>query len=302
MSVTQISGPGSLLGIPPEYCARGVLSPRTAGATPVASIIGREEGMVGRHIARVGGLRRVGDVIVEHPFRTGAVVTGALVAALVVTPLVTADLMPAPARSHSSAPGAAAVVALSVPNVIGLSETRARDTLRARGFSTESRTESGASATGGTDYVVTQQSPGAGSHVAKGTTIALTVAPAGTIVSTPPQNASAPTGPGTVSAPAASGITPATGGAVGTGGAGGAGVARNAGGAGGTGTAGSGGAAPASPAPAPASQPPAVPQPAPPVTPPPVVQVPTPPLPSLPLPKLPVLPLGVVSGLLRGVV
>ncbi|MFE4951907.1 PASTA domain-containing protein [Leifsonia sp. NPDC056665] len=252
--------------------------------------------MVGRHIARGGGLRRVGDVVVGHPFRAGAVVTGALVAALVVTPLVTADLVPAPARSQSSAPGATAVVALSVPNVIGLSEPRATDTLRARGFSTQSRTEPGASATGGTDYVVTRQSPGAGSHVAKGTTIALTVAPAGTIVSTPPQNASAPTGPGTVSAPAASGITPATGGAGGTGGAG------NAGGAGGTGGAGSGGAAPASPAPAPATQPPAVPQPAPPVTPPPVVHAPTPPLPSLPLPKLPVLPLGVVTGFLRGIV
>ena len=252
---------------------------------------------MGRHIARAGGLRRVGDVVVEHPFRTGAVVTGALVAALVVTPLVTADLTPAPVQSHSSALGAAPAVALSVPNVIGLSETRARDTLRARGFSTESRSASGSSTPGGTDFVVTQQSPGAGSHVAKGTTIDLTVAPAGSIVSTPPQNASGTTGPGTVSAPAGSGVTPATGGAGSAGAAGSSGGAGTAGGAGGTGSAGSGGVAPAPPAPAPAPQPPAAPQPAPP----PVVPAPTSPLPPLPLPKLPVLPLGVVSGFLRGI-
>ena len=167
--------------------------------------------MVGRHVARVGGLRRVGDVIVDHPLSTGAVVTAALVAALAVTPFGTTDLLPTPAHSHSSAAGAAPVVALSVPNVVGASESGARDALAARGFSTEFRTASGEPATGRTDYVVIRQSPGAGARAAKGATIDLTVAPAGSSVSTPPQNAAGSTAPGTVSAPAESGSTPATG-------------------------------------------------------------------------------------------
>ncbi|MGH1525480.1 PASTA domain-containing protein [Leifsonia sp. L25] len=248
--------------------------------------------MVGRHVARVGGLRRVGDVIVDHPLSTGAVVTAALVAALAVTPFGTTDLLPTPAHSHSSAAGAAPVVALSVPNVVGASESGARDALAARGFSTEFRTASGEPATGRTDYVVIRQSPGAGARAAKGATIDLTVAPAGSSVSTPPQNAAGSTAPGTVSAPAESGSTPATGVT------GGGGPAGNTGGAVGAGT---GSAAPAQPVPAPqppAVTPPPVTPPAPPVAPPPVVQVPTPPLPSLPLP---VSPLGVVGGFLRGI-
>ncbi|MEN2736464.1 PASTA domain-containing protein [Microbacterium sp. X-17] len=251
--------------------------------------------MAGRHNARAGGLRRVGDVIVEHPYRTGAVATAALVAALVVTPLVTADLAPAPAHSDAHAPGVSPVVALSVPNVIGLSESRARDTLRERGFSVVFRTASGEPAAGRTDDVVTGQTPGAGAHAARGATIALTVAPAGSTVSTPPQNAAGTTGPATVSAPAGSGVTPATGGAGSTGGTGNPGTAGS--GAGGGGAAGSGGAVPAPPAPVPAPSAPSAP--AAPATPPPVVQVPAPPV---PLPTLPISPLGVVSGLLRGVV
>jgi len=252
--------------------------------------------MAGRHSARAGALRRVGDVIAEHPFRAGAAATAALVAALVVTPLVTADLVPAPAHSDAQAPGASPVVALIVPNVIGLSESRARDTLRERGFSVVFRTESGEPATGRADDLVIRQSPGAGTHAAKGAKVALTVAPAGSTVSTPPQNAAGSTGPGTVSAPAGSGVTPATGGAGSTGGTGNPGAARSGGG----GAAGSGGPVPAPPAPVPAPSAPAVP-----VAPPPVVQVPAPPLPlpTLPtLPTLPVSPLGIVSGLLRGVV
>ncbi|QNE36870.1 PASTA domain-containing protein [Leifsonia shinshuensis] len=243
--------------------------------------------MAGRHTARVGGLRRIGDVIVEYPLPTGAVLTAALVAALAVTPLGAADLMPAHTPSRIPAADAAPVVSLSVPNVVGLSETRAADVLRARGFSMEFRTESWEPATGRTDEVVIRQTPGANAWVAKGTRIALTVAPAGSTVSTPPQNASGPASPGTVSAPAGSGASATTGSAGGAGSSGGSGVA------------GSGGAAPA-----PTPQPPAVPQPvAPqPVAPPPVVQVPTPPVPSLPLPTLPGSPLGVVGGLLRGVI
>lgn len=254
--------------------------------------------MTGRHVERAGGFRRIGDVIVEHPFPTGAVVTAALVAALAVTPLGAADLMPSPARSHIPAADAAPVESLSVPNVIGLTESRATEVLRAHGLSMEFRTQSWEPATGRSDDVVIRQSPGTGAWVAKGTRIALTVAPAGSIVSTPPPNASGSAAPGTVSAPAGSGATPSTGGAGSAGGGGNAGAGAVSAG---------GGGAPASPSPAPAPQPPAV-QPSappvtpPPVTPPPVVQVPPLPLPSLPLPKLPIPPLGVVSGLLRGVV
>lgn len=246
--------------------------------------------MAGRHTARVGGLRRIGDVIVEHPFPTGAVVTAALVAALAVTPLGAADLMPAPAPSRIPAADAAPVVSLSVPNVIGLSESRAADVLRARGFSMEFRTESWEPAAGRTDLVVVRQTPGAQAWVAKGTRIALTVAPAGSGASTPPQNASGPEVPGTVSAPAGSGVPT-------TGGAGSSGKASAAGGASAADT---GGVSPAAPAPAP--QPSAVPPPVLPVAPPPVVQLPTTPAPSLPLPNLPGSPLGIVGGLLRGVV
>ena len=245
--------------------------------------------MAGRHTARVGGLRRIGDVIVEHPLPAGAVVTAALVAALAVTPLGAADLSPAHTPSRIPAADAAPVVSLSVPNVIGLSESRATDVLRARGFSMEFRTESWEPAAGRTDLIVVRQTPGADAWVAKGTRIALIVAPAGSSVSTPPQTASGSTSPGTVSAPAGSGTAPATRGA------GGAGGSENGSAAGST-AAGSAGVVPAPPAaaPAPAPQPPAVPQPVAPVTPPPV--------PSLPLPKLPGSPLGVVGGLLRGVI
>ncbi|CAM5391427.1 PASTA domain-containing protein [Leifsonia shinshuensis] len=252
---------------------------------------------MGRHTARTGGFRRVGDVILAHPLPTGAVVTAALVAALAVTALGTADRTPAPAHPDSSASGAAPAVALSVPNVVGLSESRATDALRARGFSTEFRTESGEPAAGEAGSVVIRQSPGAGAWAAKGTRIALTVAPAGSGGSTPPPNAGGSTGSGAVPAPAGPGSTSATGAAEGGAGVGNAGASR------------SGGAAPApvppvpAPAPpAPAQQPPAAPPPAPAVTPPPAVPAPTPPAPSLPLPPLPGSPLGVVGGLLRSVV
>ncbi|WP_369964102.1 PASTA domain-containing protein [Leifsonia sp. EB34] len=223
-----------------------------------------------------------------------------MAAALALTPLAAPPPgrahLPASARSHSPAPDATPVVALSVPNVIGLPESRASDALRAQGFSMEFRTEAGEPATGRTDDVVIQQSPGAGARVAGGTRIALTVAPAGSTVSTPPANAGGSAGAGTVSAPAGSVSAPATGVAGSTGGGAGAGAT------GGGASAAGGGGAPVRPAPvpAPAPQPPAVAPPAVPGTPPAVVQVPPPP--PLPLPKLPASPLGVVGGLLRGIV
>lgn len=130
------------------------------------------------------------------------------------------------------------------------------------GFSTEFRTESGEPASGEVGSVVIRQSPGAGAWAAKGTRIALTVAPAGSGGSTPPPNAGGSTGSGAVPAPAGPGSTSATGAAEGGAGVGNAGASR------------SGGAAPApvppvpAPAPpAPAPQPPTAPAPAPAVTP-----------------------------------
>ena len=171
-----------------------------------------------------------------------------------------------------------------------MTEPRAVDALRERGLSMEVRTESGEPATNLTNCIVIRQSPSAGARVANGTPVTLTVAPAGTSGTTPPQNAGGSMVAGTVPAPTGSGVaSPAVGG---------------------NGAAGSGGAVPAAPAPAPASPPLSVPAPAPappaapavqppavPVSPPPPVHVPAP-LPSVPLPTIPVpVPLGFAPGI-----
>ena len=261
--------------------------------------------MAGRHAARPGRFGLISDAIIAHPVRTGGVVTAAMVAALVVVPLGTSDLLAPP--SHSGVPGstAAPAIARSVPNVIGLTATRASDALRKQGLSMECRTESGEPATTLTNGTVVRQFPSAGARVATGTPVVLTVAQPGTNGPSPSQNAGGSTATGT--APAATG-------------SGGASPA-----AGGSGPLGSSAAAPAAPAPAPASPPqsvpapatapappaaPAVPPPAPvqppalpvqppalPVSPPPPVHLPAP-LPSLPLPTTSVtIPLGLGSGI-----